>query len=121
MTFAVEVLLKGRDDVVEEVVHREGTGPSMWTDDDVRDVLRLILLSFDRVLNSEAENRTVSLRGLSWIVTPVETGVIIAIEIPSGAVVAGPFDAQVESLTKSLGRALANPEGTPEAVSDTIH
>ena len=121
MTFTVEVLLKGREDVVEEVVRREGADPSMWTEDDVRDVLRLILLSFDRVLNPEAENRTVSLRGLSWIVRPVETGVIIAIEIPSGAVVAGPFDTEVEPLTQSLGRALANPDGAGGAVAETIH
>ena len=32
------------------------------------------------------------LRGFSWIVEPTTGGVVIAIEIPTGAAVAGPFD-----------------------------
>ena len=75
-------------------------------------MLRLTLLSFDRVQNPEAEERSISFRGLSWIVTPVSEGVIIAIEIPSGAVVAGPFDAEVEPLTQAVSRVLASPAGT---------
>ena len=39
----------------------------------------------------------------------VEDGVIIAIEIPSGAVAAGPFDVEVEPLTQALTRVLAAP------------
>ena len=109
MTFTVEVLLKGTDEVVEETIDREGAAPSAWTDDDVRDVLRLTLLSFDRVQNPDADERSVSFRGLSWIVTPVSDGVIIAIEIPSGAVAAGPFDAEVEPLTQAITRVLAAP------------
>ena len=80
-------------------------------------MLRLILGSFDRVLNPDAVERTVELRGLSWIVTPAEGGVIIAIEIPSGAVVAGPFDAQVDPLTDVLARALV----PPAEASTTVH
>ena len=116
MTFGIEVLLKGRDEVVEEVIDRDGGAPPDWTDEDVRDVLRLTLLSFDRVQNPEAEDRSISFRGLSWIVTPVSEGVIIAIEIPSGAVVAGPFDAEVEPLTQALNRVLASP-----AESTVVH
>ncbi len=116
MRFRVEVLLKGKDEVVEEVIDRDGIAPPDWTDEDVRDVLRLTLLSFDRVQNPEADDRSVSLRGLSWIVTPVPEGVIIAIEIPSGAVVAGPFDAEVEPLTQAVTRVLASPAG-----STTLH
>ena len=112
MRFRVEVLLKGKDEVVEEVIDRDGTAPPDWTDEDVRDVLRLTLLSFDRVQNPQADGRGISLRGLSWIVTPVPEGVIIAIEIPSGAVVAGPFDAEVEPLTRAVRRVLASPAGS---------
>lgn len=111
MTFTAEVLLKGHDEVVDEVIHRDGPDPGDWTDDDVREVLRLTLLSFDSVQNPDAEDRTVSLRGLSWIVTPVDRGVAIAIEIPSGAVVAGPFAIEVDTLTAALTRVLARPEG----------
>jgi len=116
MTFTVEVLLKGHDAVVEEVVHREGNDPASWTEEDAREVLRLILLSFDRVLQPDTAERTVALRGLSWIVTPVDGGVGIAIEIPSGAVVAGPFETSVESLTALVQRALARSDE-----STTVH
>ena len=116
MKFSIEVLLKGQDKVVEESVEREGREPTDWTDDDVRDVLRLALLSFDRVQNPDADNRTVSFRGLSWIVTPVEEGVAIAIEIPSGAVVVGPFSADKDRLTGVIERALAGPTGEGSTV-----
>ena len=109
MTFTAEVLLKGHDEAVDEVIHRDGPEPGDWTDDDVREVLRLTLLSFDRVQNPDAEARSVSLRGLSWIVTPVHGGVAIAIEIPSGAVVAGPFATDVDTLTTAVARVLARP------------
>ena len=72
----------------------------------------MTLLSFDRVQNPEADDRRISFRGLSWIVTSVPEGVIIAIEIPSGAVVAGPFDAEVEPLTQAVSRVLASPAGS---------
>ena len=116
MTFNVEVLLKGEDAVVDDVVHRDGPEANQWSDDDVRDVLRLTLLSFDKVQNPDSDQRSVSLRGLSWIVTPLEKGVAIAIEIPSGAVVAGPFDTDADSLTESITRVLANPSAPSSAV-----
>ncbi len=117
MTFKIEVLLKGTDKVVDEVIERDGPEPADWTDDDVRDVLELTLLSFDRVQNPDAESRTVSLRGFSWVVTPVDEGVAIAIEIPSGAVVAGPFATDADRLTQAVQRALA----TPSDSSLTVH
>jgi hypothetical protein len=72
MTFNAEILLKGHGEVVEEVIHRDGPEPADWTDEDVREVLSLTLLSFDRVKNPNAEDRNISLRGLIWIVTPVD-------------------------------------------------
>jgi len=117
MTFTAEVVLKGRDDVVDEVIHHDGPEPSDWTDDDVHDVLRLTLLSFARVQDPDAEERTVSLRGLSWIVTPVDHGVAIVIEIPSGAVAAGPFAADVDTLTAAIARVLAS----PTSAGSTVH
>ena len=107
MTFNVEVLLKGKEDIVETVVDFEGPDPAAWDDDDVRRVLELTLGAFDQVQNPGAEERSVALRGFSWIVTPVGGGVAIAIEIPSGAVVAGPFDGAVDTLTATITRVLA--------------
>jgi hypothetical protein len=40
--------------------------------------------------NPEVDERFVTLRGFSWIVEPTPDGVVIAIEIPTGAAVAGP-------------------------------
>ena len=107
MTFNVEVLIKGKDDVADEPVHFDGPAPADWADDDVRRVLELTLAAFDKVQNPGTEVRSVTLRGFSWIVTPVDGGVAIAIEIPSGAVVAGPFDADVDTLTATITRVLA--------------
>ena len=117
MTFNVEVLLRGQSQVVEEAIDRAGPEPSEWNDDDVRDVLRLTLLSFDRVQNPDSEERSISLRGLSWIVIPTKGGVAIMIEIASGAVVAGPFDTEADRLTASITRALAG----PDSVGSTVH
>ena len=117
MTFNVEVLLKGRQDVSTEVVHHEVHDPVAWTDDDVRRVLQLILLEFDRVQNPDAEDRSVSFRGLSWIVTPLERGVAVAIEIPSGAVVSGPFEVEADWFTQAITRVTT----TPPASADHVH
>lgn len=81
MTFNVEVLLKGREDVVETEIDFEGPEPAAWADDDVRRVLELTLGAFDQVQNPDADEHLVALRGFSWIVTPVDGGVAVAIEI----------------------------------------
>lgn len=107
MTFNVEVLLKGSEDVVDRTVDFDGPDPAAWTDDDVRRVLTRTLGAFQEVQNPAAGKAAVSLRGFSWIVTPVEGGVAIAIEIASGAVVAGPFDVDADELTAMIRRALA--------------
>ena len=75
MTFKVEVLLKGKEDVVETDVDFEGPEPTAWADDDVRRVLELTLGTFDQVQNPNADERSVALRGFSWIVRPVDGGV----------------------------------------------
>lgn len=112
MTFKVEVLLKGKEDVVETDVDFAGPEPTAWADDDVRRVLELTLGAFDQVQNPDADERSVALRGFSWIVTPVDGGIAIAIEIPSGAVVAGPFEGDVDTLTATITRVLANVRGS---------
>ena len=71
---------------------------------------------FAKVQNPSVEEQIISLRGMSWIVVPVERGVLIAVEIPSGAVVAGPFDTDAERLTKIITRVLATPSS-----SDQVH
>lgn len=116
MTFTVEVLLKGREDVVARSVQHD-VAPDAWTDDDVRQVLHLALREFERVQHPGEEARPVRLRGLSWIVTPLERGVAIAMESASAAIVAGPFDLDKEWLTQAIKRVMA----APAAAGDRVH
>ena len=111
MTFDVEIVLRDRDYAVTERLHQPRDA-AQWTDDDVAAVLREILLAIDRTRNPKATERYVALRGFSWIVEPAQGGVVIAIEIPSGAAVAGPFAIEQGALDGMIGRVLrgANPK-----------
>ena len=105
MTFDVEIVLRDRDYAVTERIH-QAAEPRYWNDADVAGVLRDMLLAIDRVRNPAATERHVALRGFSWIVEPVDGGVVIAIEIPSGAAVAGPFDIEQPTLDRMITRIL---------------
>jgi hypothetical protein len=113
VTFEVEIVLRERDHATTEQLHQPAE-PRQWTDDDVASVLRDMLLAIDRAKNPNAADRYVALRGFSWIVEPTEGGVVIAIEIPSGAAVAGPFDIEQPALDRMIGRVLA--AATPKTV-----
>ena len=65
-----------------------------------------ILLAIDRARNPESDQRYVALRGFSWIVEPTSGGVVIAIEIPMGVAVAGPFAAEQAALDGKIRRVL---------------
>jgi hypothetical protein len=106
MTFDVEIVLRERTYAVTERLEA-ADAPASWTDRDVADVLKSILMAIDRVKNPEAEERFVALRGFSWIVEPTPDGVVIAIEIPSGAAVAGPFRMEQRKLDAMITRVLA--------------
>jgi hypothetical protein len=111
MIFDVEIVLRERDYAVTERVEVQApeAGPGQsWSDLDVELILKAILLAIDRVKNPQAESRYVALRGFSWIVEPIADGrVVIAIEIPSGAAVAGPFAVEQAVLDRSITRVLA--------------
>ena len=109
MTFDVEVLLKGTDEVVTETVAYDGPEPQGWTDADVEAVLLSTLRVFEKVHRVDSGTAyEVSLRGLSWIVTAADGGVAIAIEIPSGAIAAGPFDLPADELTQMITRVISS-------------
>ena len=119
MTFDIEVVLRNEKDAsVERAVHSRE--PRDWTEDDVRDVLREMLLAVNRVQNPGAPPPPVSLRGFSWIVEPFDRGrVVIALEIPMGAAVAGPFAIEQTALNRLIGAALLTPDAgsvTPPTV-----
>ena len=114
MTFDLEVMLRGSERVfVERIEHdREASG---WTDADVDVVLKKILQAIDRMLNPAAgSQRPVWLRGMSWIVSPYEGGVVIALEIHSASAVAGPFAIAQDRLSAMVDRVL-NPSVPPSS------
>jgi hypothetical protein len=105
MTFDVEIVLKGRDFAVTETLTVPHGAPSTWTDEAVRDVLVEILRAIDRIEHPDAPvDRRVVLQGFSWIVEPVADKVVIALEIPMGAAVAGPFAIGQAALDALVGR-----------------
>jgi hypothetical protein len=73
----------------------------------VHAVLVEILRAIDRVQNPDApKDRIVVLHGFSWIVEPLEGKVVLAIEIPMGAAVAGPFDIDGDRFTAMIERVI---------------
>ena len=112
MTYDVEIVLKDRDYAVTERM-QHATEPRVWSETDVESVLKGILLAIDRVKNPDSAERYVALRGFSWIVEPTEEGAVIAIEIPMGAAVAGPFDVDVSLLDGLITRVLQSARPKP--------
>jgi hypothetical protein len=108
MTFNVEIVLKGRDFAVTEAVSVVHGEPASWDDAAVRDVLVEILRAIGRAESPTAGDRTIILQGFSWIVEPVDGKVVIALEIPMGAAVAGPFTADQARLDSTISRVLRN-------------
>jgi hypothetical protein len=90
MTYDVEIVLRESSVAVTERLEH-GVNAADWTEADVEAVLKQILLAIDRVKNPGTTGQYVALRGFSWIAEPTSEGVVIAIEIPMGAAVAGPF------------------------------
>ena len=107
MQFDIEIVLRDRESAIARRLEHEGNVASEWTELDVHAVLKSMLLAIDRAKNPGSEERYVALRGFSWIVEPSAGGVVIAIEIPTGAAVAGPFDIPQQRLDSLITRALA--------------
>jgi hypothetical protein len=106
MTFDIEIVLREQNQATTETIVHD-TDADAWTEIDVETVLKKMLLAIDRAKNPRAEERYVALRGFSWIVEPTSDGVVIAIEIPTGAAVAGPFTIAQPRLDRLIARVLA--------------
>ena len=115
MHFDIEIVLRDRDTAIAERLEHDGSNPSDWTELDVDAVLKSMLLAIDRAKNPGSSERHVALRGFSWIVEPTDGGVVIALEIPMGAAVAGPFDIPQQRLDSLISRAIAT-AGPPRTV-----
>ena len=107
MVFDVEIVLRDRETAIGARCVHDGNDAPGWTEVDVQEVLKSMLLAVDRAKNPGSDERFVALRGFSWIVEPADGGVVIAIEIPTGAVVAGPFDIPQPRLDSLITRVLS--------------
>lgn len=106
MEFDVEIVLRERDFAVTERIEH-GTDPASWREIDVETILKQMLRAIDRAKNPAQGSRPVALRGFSWIVEPMGEQVVIAIEIPMGAAVAGPFAIDRQRLDGLVRRVIA--------------
>jgi len=119
MTVPVDIWLRGTNVATTDSIDDIPRAPGAWTDEDVRAVLLGMLRAMDRQKRPGEADRSVALRGLSWIVNPYEDGgVVIAVEITLGAAVAGPFDIDKTRLEQMITRVLASPAA--ESTS-TVH
>jgi hypothetical protein len=119
MDIQVEIWLRGDDHATTAVIAPVPRGPRAWTDADIAAILEGMLRVLERAKHPDATpDRPVALRGFSWIVSPYETGgVVIALELSLGAVVAGPFDVPEGELSARIERVM----GAQRPSSTTVH
>jgi hypothetical protein len=104
MDISVDVWLRGDNHATTYVISPVRRDARNWTESDVSAVLVGMLRALERARNPEASaDRPVALRGFSWIVNPFdEGGVVIALELSIGAIVAGPFDIAERDLSAMI-------------------
>jgi hypothetical protein len=117
MSFHVDIWLRGDNHATTATIEPVAGDPLTWSDADVAAVLTGMLRAIDKARHPDAPaDRPVSLRGFSWIVNPFDAGgVVIALEMTLGAVVAGPFDLPERDLTAKIARVVAAARTTPSA------
>lgn len=108
MEIQLDIWLRGDNHATTHVIGPMTRQPRAWTDADVSALLADMLRAIERAKNPDvAHDRPVSLRGFSWIVNPFETGgVVIALELSLGAVIAGPFDIPERDLSTMIERVM---------------
>jgi len=125
MEIAVDVWVRGENHASTEQISGVDRQPDGWVDSDVATILVGMLRALDKARNPDADHdRPMALRGFSWIVNPFESGgVVIAMEMTSGAAVAGPFDIPERLLTEMIQRVIeADRVGAVDvARSSTVH
>ena len=123
MDISLDIWLRGDNHATTEVITPVERDARAWTEGDVTAVLVAMLRALDRAKNPDSDpHRPVALRGFSWIVNPFETGgVVIALEMTLGAVVAGPFDVNESDLNGLIQRAMATDRVTTMGSSRTVH
>ena len=102
----VDVWVRGTNEATTQLLPNVSSQPATWTDGDVRTLLVEMLLALERARNPSGETPTVTLRGFSWIVSANAEGVLVHLEMQSGAASAGPFAIAEPRLTEMIGRVM---------------
>jgi hypothetical protein len=123
MDIPVDIWLRGTNHATSVVISPVNRAPKAWTDEDVEAVLVGMLRALDRAGHPDGDSeRPVRLRGFSWIVNPFEGGVVIALELTLGAVIAGPLDIGEGELNAMIGRVVAAERALADGRrSETVH
>ena len=123
MEIPLDIWLRGDNHATSHVITVVSREPRGWTDDDVTAVLVGMLRALEQAKDPEAdENRRIAMRGFSWIVNPFEGGgVVIALELSLGAVVAGPFDIAESALSAMIQRVMAADRAATTNAGSTVH
>jgi hypothetical protein len=123
MEIPLDIWLRGEVHATSHVISVATGEPGRWTDDDVTAVLVGMLRALEQAKNPDAdEHRRVAMRGFSWIVNPYDGGgVVIALELSLGAVIAGPFDVAERDLTAMIQRVMAAERAAMPKAGSTVH
>ena len=123
MEFQVDIWVRGEHHATTQAIGPVPREPRGWTDEDIVMVLESMLRALERAKDPSARpDRPVSLRGFSWIVNPFENGgVVIALEMTLGAVVAGPFDVTESALNAKIERVMAAERTATPSAAQTVH
>jgi hypothetical protein len=123
MEIPLDIWLRGEVHATSHVISVATGEPGRWTDDDVTAVLEGMLRALEQAKNPDAdEHRRVAMRGFSWIVNPYDGGgVVIALELSLGAVIAGPFDVAERDLTAMIQRVMAAERAAMPTAGTTVH
>ncbi len=117
MGFPVEIWLRGDHHATSETIAPVTSDPKEWSDVDVAAVLVGMLRALERARDpAVGADRPIALRGFSWIVSPFEGGVLIALELGLGAVVGGPFPVSEGELSAKIDRVVTAARTTPSTV-----
>src|SRR5688572_6506658 len=124
MDINVDIWLRSDNHPTTQIIPSLGHDPRSWTDADVSALLADMLRAIERAKNPAAsQDRPVALRGFSWIVNPFEGGgVVVALELSLGAVIAGPFDVPERELTTMIERVMSAERAAMSSESGgTVH
>ena len=123
MEIPLDIWLRGENHATSHVISVASSEARRWTDTDVTAVLVGMLRALEQQKNPEADDtRRVAMRGFSWIVNPYEGGgVVIALELSLGAVIAGPFDIAERDLSAMIQRVMAAERAAMPSTGSTVH